>query len=117
MTSGQDVAFELHQPADGGDEVGQLIVALLEDDVDVRPCLVDPLSERDDRVVAGQDDEGADRDQKPDGEGGGGLRGAHEPTPLRLTAKTIADPMARIAPSSPSTKRSWPRPTTFPGSP
>ena len=92
-------------------------MALLEDNVDVRPRLVDPLPESDDRVEAGQGDEGADRDQEPDGEGGGSLRGTHEPTPVTLTATIIADPIARIAPSSPSTKRSWLRPSIFPGSP
>ena len=50
---GQDVALEGHQTAHRCDQVRQLIVALLQDDVDVRPRLVDPLPERHDSVVTG----------------------------------------------------------------
>ena len=40
---GEHFLFERHRAADRGDERRQLVVALLERDVDVRPGLVDPL--------------------------------------------------------------------------
>src|SRR5712691_1372369 len=93
-------------------------MTLLEDDADVRPRLVDPLAECHDRVVARQRGVAGHREHEENGEGRGEERRRHPPRPPpRLSAKIIAEAMARIAPSRPTMNFVWPRSTTSPGMP
>ena len=62
---GQDVLLERHDAAHRRYERRQLVMALLEHDVDIRPRLVDPLAERHDRVVADDRHEQHDREHEP----------------------------------------------------
>ena len=82
-------------------------MALLECDVDVRPRLVDPLTEGDHVVVRCQRDEANDHDGHGDGKERGCLeRGQSRMPPVSSKARTNTAPIARSAPRRPMTN--WP---------
>ena len=92
-------------------------MTLLEHDLDVGPGLVDPVAERDDGVVGRDHDEPHDDDEQPDREQRQPSRTASREPARQRERSATAEPMARVAPSSPSRNRCSLRPTASVGEP
>src|SRR5947207_10401766 len=113
----EHVLLKAHDATDRGHEIRELVVALLQGDVDVRPAAVRELRELDDRVV-GDIREETDHAQRDDNrEQRRGLPGRHASQPSTVTAKRTAPPMASTAPASPAMNSHWSNEAAVAGSP